>query len=37
MPQSFANVLVQIAFSIKDRIPFLKDQTFRDDLHARTP
>ena len=35
MPQSLANVLVHIVFSTKDRIPFLKDQIFRDELHAQ--
>ncbi|MBS0204129.1 MAG: transposase [Planctomycetes bacterium] len=35
MPRSLASVLIQIVFSTKDRIPFLKDQTFHEELHAQ--
>ena len=35
MPQSLANVLVHIVFSTKDRIPFLKAPSIRDQLHAQ--
>ena len=34
MPQSLANVLVHIVFSTKDRIPFLREETMRKQLHA---
>ncbi len=33
MPQSFANVIVQIVFSTKDRVPFI-DTAIRPQLHA---
>ena len=35
MPQSLANVLVHIVFSTKDRVPFLKDEIVRNQLHAQ--
>ncbi len=35
MSQSLANVLVHIVFSTKDRVPFLKDEVFRSELHAQ--
>jgi len=35
MPQSLASVLVHIVFSTKDRVPFLKDEAVRNELHAQ--
>jgi len=33
MPQSLAKILVHTVFSIKDRRPFLRDKSLRDELH----
>jgi len=33
MPQSLAKILVHVVFSTKDRRPFLRDKTLRDELH----
>ena len=34
MPQSLARVVLHVAFSTKNRVPFLKDQELRARLHA---
>ena len=34
MPQSLSAVYLHLVFSTKDRRPFLRDKTVRDDLHA---
>lgn len=34
MPQSLAQVYIHLVFSTKDRRPFLRDETFRNDVHA---
>jgi REP element-mobilizing transposase RayT len=34
MPQSLAKILVHTVFSTKDRRPFLRDRTLRDELHS---
>lgn len=34
MPQSLANILVQIVFSTKNRYPFLTDRDIRSEMHA---
>jgi putative transposase len=34
MPQSLAKILVQTVFSTKDRRPFLRDKSLRDELHC---
>lgn len=34
MPQSLAKIIVHIVFSTKDRVPFLKDQGIRNEMHA---
>src|SRR5262245_3394237 len=36
MPQSLANVLIHVVFSTKNRQPFLKIESVRDELHAYT-
>ena len=33
MAQSLAKILVHTVFSTKDRRPFLRDKTLRDELH----
>lgn len=33
MPQSLAKILIHTVFSTKDRRPFLRDQTVREELH----
>ena len=33
MPQSLAQVYLHIIFSTKDRLPFLADQSIRDEMH----
>jgi putative transposase len=33
MPQSLAKILIHTVFSTKDRRPFLRDQTIREELH----
>src|SRR6266513_4240903 len=33
MPQSLAKILVHTVFSTKDRRPFLRDRTMREELH----
>jgi REP element-mobilizing transposase RayT len=33
MPQSLSNVLIHIAFSTKERWPYLLDATLRDEMH----
>jgi len=33
MPQSLAKILVHTVFSTRDRRPFLRDKTLRDELH----
>ena len=33
MPQSLAKILVHTVFSTKDRRPFLRDKTLREELH----
>ena len=33
MPQSLAKILVHTVFSTKDRRPFLRDQSLREELH----
>jgi|ERR1041385_4714200 REP element-mobilizing transposase RayT len=33
MPQSLAKILIHTVFSTKDRRPFLRDDTLRDELH----
>jgi REP element-mobilizing transposase RayT len=33
MPQSFAKILVHVVFSTKDRRPFLREKSLRDELH----
>jgi putative transposase len=33
MPQSLANLVVHIVFSTKDRVPFLRDNVLRDEMH----
>jgi REP element-mobilizing transposase RayT len=34
MPQSLAKIIVHIIFSTKGRVPFLKDETVRREMHA---
>ena len=34
MPQSLAKILVQTVFSTKDRRPFLRDRSLREECHA---
>ena len=34
MPQSLAEVYFHIVFSTKDRVPFLRDRTIRNEMHA---
>jgi putative transposase len=34
MPQSLVQIYVHLVFSTKDRRPFLRDQSFRERLHA---
>jgi len=34
MPQSLAETYFHIIFSTKDRVPFLRDRTLRDELHT---
>jgi REP element-mobilizing transposase RayT len=34
MPQSLAKILVHTVFSTKDRRPFLRDKTLREELHC---
>ena len=33
MPQSLAKILIHTVFSTKDRVPYLKDKVFREELH----
>jgi putative transposase len=33
MPQSLSKILLHLVFSTKDRRPFLRDQTLRDEMH----
>ncbi|HEY3761119.1 MAG TPA: IS200/IS605 family transposase [Verrucomicrobiae bacterium] len=33
MPQSLSNILVHAVFSTKDRRPFIRDKSLRDELH----
>jgi REP element-mobilizing transposase RayT len=33
MPQSLAKIIVHVVFSTKDRRPFLRDKTLREELH----
>ena len=33
MPQSLAKILVHTVFSTKDRRPFLRDKSLREELH----
>ena len=34
MPQSLSSVYLQLVFSTKERRPFLRDQTIREEMHA---
>jgi len=34
MPQSLSAVYIHLVFSTKDRIPYLREKTMRDELHA---